>query len=94
MLTLALGMGATTTIISVVNSVLLRPLPYKNSGRLLRVQETHPGDPGANLTYATFSISSEKPERSKTALPTANGFLTSHAAAASTTTIHRAAREL
>lgn len=53
-LTLALGMGATTTIFSVVNSVLLRPLPYKNSDRLLRVQETHPGDPGANLTYATF----------------------------------------
>ena len=53
-LTLALGMGATTTIFSVVNSVLLRPLPYKNSNRLLRVQETHPGQPGANLTYATF----------------------------------------
>lgn len=53
-LTLALGMGATTTIFSVVNSVLLRPLPYKNSNRLLRVQETHPGEPGANLTYATF----------------------------------------
>jgi putative ABC transport system permease protein len=53
-LTLALGMGATTTIISVVNSVLLRPLPYKKSDRLLRVQETHPGEPGANLTYATF----------------------------------------
>src|SRR5690348_1488625 len=53
-LTLALGMGATTTIIFVVNSVLLRPLPYTNSDRLLRVQETHPADPGANLTYATF----------------------------------------
>jgi putative ABC transport system permease protein len=53
-LTLALGMGATTTIFSVVNSVLLRPLPYENSHRLLRVEETHPGAPGANLTYATF----------------------------------------
>jgi len=53
-LTLALGMGATTTIFSVMNSVLLRPLPYKNSGRLLRVQETHIVDSGANVTYATF----------------------------------------
>ena len=53
-LTLALGMGATTTIFSVVNTVLLRPLPYQNSARLLRVEETHPGAPGANVTYATF----------------------------------------
>jgi len=53
-LTLALGMGATTTIFSVVNSVLVQPLPYKNSRRLLRIQETHAGAPGANVTYATF----------------------------------------
>jgi predicted permease len=53
-LTLALGMGATTTIFSVVNSVLLRPLPYQNHDRLLRVQETHPGSAGASVTFATF----------------------------------------
>jgi MacB-like periplasmic core domain len=39
-ITLALGIGATTTIFSVVDSLLLRPLPYPNAPRIVRIWNT------------------------------------------------------
>ena len=53
--TIALGIGATTTVFSLVNALLLRPLPIAEPGRVVAVQETLRGMRSVSMGYSAVS---------------------------------------
>src|SRR5580700_9529331 len=54
LLSLAIGVGANTVIFSVIEAVLLKPLPYPNADRLIGLWYTAPG---INITHLTIAPS-------------------------------------
>src|SRR5262252_3588068 len=55
-LTLALGIGATSTIFTALNTIVLRPLPYPGSSRLVHIYSVNPGFKNMHINMALGDV--------------------------------------
>jgi len=53
-LALALGIGANTAIFSLVNTMLLKPLPYEDADRIMLLRESRPQSPLLSVAYLNY----------------------------------------
>ena len=88
-ITLAIGIGANTAIFSIIDTILLRPLPFHNPDRLVRLYETEAA-PGAIRLPGRISWTGEPKTRPSKTWPCSAGRTTSISAARGGRTMSRA----
>lgn len=72
-LTLTLGIGANTALFSVVNAVLLNPLPYPEPQQLVTLHESKPNFESGSISYPNF-LDWEKDNRTFSSMGIARGY--------------------
>jgi predicted permease len=73
LLTLTLGIGANTAIFSIVNAVVLNPLPFPHSDQLVIIHESKPNFEHGSVSYPNFKDWRDQ-NHSFSSMATANGY--------------------